>query len=99
MNWSFPPARVNQPSVLFNYFSDPQNHPQLGWILNQAETSKIKKADILPKGTQLKMLVYLEGNQKAVFKPKRYERDFQVPGKAWNGYDRHNAEIASFHLG
>jgi len=76
----------------------PQNHNQLGWILNQAETAKIKKADILPKGTQLKMLVYLEGNQKAVFKPKRYERGFQVAGKAWNGYDRHNAEVASFHL-
>ena len=25
---------------------------------------KIKKADVLPKGTQLKMLFYLDGNQK-----------------------------------
>ena len=42
----------------------PQNHPQMGWILNHMSKVKIKKADVLPKGTQLKMLLYLEGNQK-----------------------------------
>ena len=57
----------------------PQNHPQMvlnlfymkiintdlqGWILNHMSKVKIKKADVLPKGTQLKMLFYLEGNQK-----------------------------------
>ena len=84
---------------------------------------KIKKADVLPKGTQLKMLFYLEGNQKvrrkgnkkcsmrktdaefdftlnsqAVFKPKRYERDEILGPNSWDGFDRHNAEIAAFHL-
>ncbi|CAG5106891.1 Oidioi.mRNA.OKI2018_I69.chr1.g3046.t1.cds [Oikopleura dioica] len=102
LNSEKPAMKTNAWEVARNWIRPrliyPQNHPQLGWILNHAATVKIKKADILPKGTQLKMLVYLEGNQKAVFKPKRYERDFQVPGKAWNGYDRHNAEIASFHL-
>lgn len=77
----------------------PQMHPQMGWILNHIATVKIKKADVLPKGTQLKMLFYLEGNQKAVFKPMRYERDHVIDGNAWDGYDRHNAEIAAFHLG
>jgi len=76
----------------------PQMHPQMGWILNHIATVKIKKADVLPKGTQLKMLFYLEGNQKAVFKPMRYERDHVIDGNAWDGYDRHNAEIAAFHL-
>lgn len=76
----------------------PQNHPQMGWILNHMSKVKIKKADVLPKGTQLKMLFYLEGNQKAVFKPKRYERDEILGPNSWDGFDRHNAEIAAFHL-
>jgi hypothetical protein len=77
----------------------PYMHPQIGCILNHMSTIPIKKADVLPKGTQLKMLLYLEGNQKAVFKPMRYERDHVIEGNAWDGYDRHNAEIAAFHLG
>ena len=28
----------------------------------------------------------------------RFERDYIVPGQAWNGGDRHNGEIAAFHL-
>lgn len=76
----------------------PQMHPQMGWILNHIAAVKIKKADVLPKGTQLKMLLYLDGNQKAVFKPQWYARDFVIEGNAWEGKDRHNAEIAAFHL-
>ena len=39
------------------------------------------KADVLTKGTQLKMLWYLQGNQKVIFKPKRYEREHVIQGK------------------
>ena len=56
------------------------------------------KADILTRGTQLKMMFYLQGNQRAIFKPKRYEREHVIKGNAYDGYDRHNGEIASFHL-
>ena len=59
---------------------------------------KIMKADILTRGTQLKMMFYLQGNQRAIFKPKRYEREHVIKGNAYDGYDRHNGEIASFHL-
>jgi len=44
------------------------------------------------------MLLYLQGNQKVIFKPKRYEREHIIQGKAYDGYDRHNGEIAAFHL-
>jgi len=76
----------------------PQKHQSLGSILKSLTTSKVMKADILTKGTQLKMLWYLQGNQKVIFKPKRYEREHVVKGKAYDGYDRHNGEIAAFHL-
>ena len=33
-----------------------------------------------------------------VFKPKRYQRDRILDGSPYEGYDRHNAEIAAFHL-
>uniref|UniRef100_A0A8B9TU55 FAM20B glycosaminoglycan xylosylkinase n=1 Tax=Anas platyrhynchos TaxID=8839 RepID=A0A8B9TU55_ANAPL len=35
---------------------------------------------------------------KVVFKPKRYARDYVVEGEPYAGYDRHNAEVAAFHL-
>lgn len=34
----------------------------------------------------------------ASFFSNRYERDFIIEGKPYEGYDRHNAEIAAFHL-
>ena len=39
------------------------------------------KADVLTKGTQLKMLWYLQGNQRVIFKPKRYDREHVIQGK------------------
>ena len=47
----------------------------------QSKYFKVMKADILNKGTQLKMLWYLQGNQKVIFKPKRYEREHVIKGK------------------
>lgn len=28
----------------------------------------------------------------------RYERDYVIPGEPYAGFDRHNGEIAGFHL-
>ena len=65
--------------------------PELGTILNAMQTAKILKSDVSRKGTQLKLLLTLEGGQYALFKPKRYSRDYITEGYA--GADRHNGEI------
>lgn len=49
----------------------PKNHPELSSILKLMATERIVKADVLPKGTQIKLLLVLEGGQKVVFKQKR----------------------------
>lgn len=76
----------------------PEETPELGAIMHAMATKKIIKADVGYKGTQLKALLTLEGGQKVVFKPKRYSRDYVVEGEPYAGYDRHNAEVAAFHL-
>ncbi|XP_036716568.1 glycosaminoglycan xylosylkinase isoform X2 [Balaenoptera musculus] len=76
----------------------PEETPELGAIMHAMATKKIIKADVGYKGTQLKTLLILEGGQKVVFKPKRYNRDYVVEGEPYAGYDRHNAEVAAFHL-
>lgn len=40
-------------------------------ILSRMANAKIVHADALPKGTQIKLLLVLEGGQKVVFKQKR----------------------------
>ncbi|KAG2461943.1 glycosaminoglycan xylosylkinase [Polypterus senegalus] len=76
----------------------PDETPELGAVLAAMATSRIERADVGYKGTQLKALLVLEGGQKVVFKPKRYPRDYVVEGEPYAGYDRHNAEVAAFHL-
>ncbi|XP_071821250.1 glycosaminoglycan xylosylkinase-like isoform X2 [Apostichopus japonicus] len=81
--------------------SDQINLPgaeELGSILHGMSTAKIKKADIGYKGTQLKARLVLEGGQMVVFKPKWYRRDEVMTGNPYSGKDRHNGEIAAFHL-
>ena len=73
---------------------------QIDIILNAMAKSKITKADVGFKGTQLKAHLELDGatSQQAVFKPKRYERSRILNQSPYEGYDRHNGEIAAFHL-
>ena len=59
---------------------------------------KIEQAAPAKKGSQLKMSFILEGGQKAVFRPMRYERGHVIEERGNKGADRHNGEIAAFHL-
>ena len=69
-------------------------------ILMKMNKAKILKVDVGHKGTQLKAQVTLSGPkfQEVVFKPKRYSREKVLEGTPYEGFDRHNGEIAAFHL-
>ncbi|XP_041368788.1 glycosaminoglycan xylosylkinase-like [Gigantopelta aegis] len=75
------------------------NPPELGGVLREMATREIISADVGYRGTQLKLLLVLKGGQKVAFKPMWYTRDYLVTGPPYGGADRHNGEIASFHLG
>lgn len=76
----------------------PENVPELGYVLHSMATNKIIGAGIGYKGTQLKMMLRLSGGQEVIFKPIRYTREYIVTGSPYAGADRHNGEIAAFHL-
>uniref|UniRef100_A0A1B6G677 FAM20 C-terminal domain-containing protein n=1 Tax=Cuerna arida TaxID=1464854 RepID=A0A1B6G677_9HEMI len=70
----------------------------IGRVLNSLCSSRVEKADNMAEGTQLKLLLTLEGGLKAVFKPQWYKRTEIVTGNVYAGKDRHNGEVAAFHL-
>lgn len=76
----------------------PESSPLLSSVLKHLSSAPIVKADIGYGGSQLKITLLLEGGQLAVFKPKWYARDYLVTGEPYAGRDRHNAEVAAFHL-
>ncbi|KAL0901347.1 hypothetical protein ABMA27_006626 [Loxostege sticticalis] len=69
-----------------------------GQILHAMRTSQIVSVDNAPKGTQLKLLLLLEGNQILYFKPKRYQLDEVINGNIYAGFDRHNSEVFAYYL-
>ncbi|KAE8750839.1 hypothetical protein FOCC_FOCC002267 [Frankliniella occidentalis] len=76
----------------------PAQAPLLGSVLKTMSFAKIVKAQNAPGGTQLKLLITFEGGQQALFKPQWYKRDEVIEGPVYSGKDRHNAEVAAFHL-
>lgn len=76
----------------------PPRSPLLGSVLKTISLAKIINAQNAPGGTQLKLLITLEGGQQALFKPQWYKRDEHIEGPVYSGKDRHNAEVAAFHL-
>ncbi|CAB3256431.1 unnamed protein product [Arctia plantaginis] len=76
----------------------PYKNGSSGQILQALRTAKIKLVDNAPKGTQLKLLIALEGEQKLYFKPKRYNLTDMIKGNVYAGFDRHNSEVLTYYL-
>ncbi|CAG4954525.1 unnamed protein product [Colias eurytheme] len=69
-----------------------------GKILHALQSSQIALVDNALKGTQLKLLLLIEGKQKVYFKPKRYNLDHVIKGNIYAGFDRHNSEVFAYYL-
>ncbi|XP_047541462.1 glycosaminoglycan xylosylkinase homolog isoform X2 [Vanessa atalanta] len=76
----------------------PHENGAAGKILHAIQTTQIALVDNAPKGTQLKLLLLLEGKQKIFFKPKRYNLNHVVNGNIYAGFDRHNSEVFAYYL-
>ncbi|XP_072941393.1 glycosaminoglycan xylosylkinase homolog [Epargyreus clarus] len=76
----------------------PHKNGASGQILRAIQSSQIALVDNAPKGTQLKLLLVLEGNKKLYFKPKRYQLEHVINGNIYAGFDRHNSEVFAYYL-
>lgn len=72
--------------------------PNLGKIMFAMKYTPIISTDIDSRGTQLKILLNLQGDQQVVFKPKWYSKDKVIEGPVYAGKDRYGSEIVAFYL-
>ncbi|CAG0892685.1 unnamed protein product [Darwinula stevensoni] len=66
--------------------------------LNFLSTAAVTRVGLGQGGSQFKFTIWLDGDLKAVFKPKWYDIDHVISGKVYDGKDRHYGEIAAFWL-
>ncbi|KAH7732197.1 Protein FAM20C precursor [Aphelenchoides avenae] len=69
-------------------------------LLDDLSTRPIKHVATMEGGTQVKLIFTFDNDKQAVFKPMRFGRDYETdPNHFYFGdFERHNAEIATFHL-
>ncbi|XP_055938171.1 extracellular serine/threonine protein CG31145-like [Argiope bruennichi] len=77
-----------------------KNDPDVDVLLEKMATMKIKHIVEYPKGTQLKLIVTFDDGSQALLKPMRFERKTETnPNHFYfTDFERHNSEIAAFHL-
>ncbi|KAM9324518.1 extracellular serine/threonine protein kinase FAM20C-like [Gastrophryne carolinensis] len=74
--------------------------PLVPILLKDMSTQHILNSVQKPGGTQLKLLMTFPNYGQALFKPMKQERDQETPPDFFyfSDFERHNAEIAAFHL-
>lgn len=77
-----------------------QEGPYMDNLLYELSTMKIKTVHVMEGGTQIKLLLTFINDKQAVFKPMRFGRDYETDENHFyfGDFERHNAEIATFHL-
>ncbi|CAJ0955148.1 unnamed protein product, partial [Mesorhabditis belari] len=69
-------------------------------LLRDLNKFPIKTVHIMDGGTQVKLVFTFENGKQAVFKPMRFGRDYEsdINHFYFSDFERHQAEIATFHL-
>ncbi|XP_074840007.1 extracellular serine/threonine protein kinase FAM20C-like [Carettochelys insculpta] len=78
----------------------PCQDPITSTLLEDLATQKIIGSVQKPGGTQLKLIMTFPNYGEALFKPMKQTRDQETPADFFyfSDFERHNAEIAAFHL-
>ncbi|XP_068107515.1 extracellular serine/threonine protein kinase FAM20C-like [Hyperolius riggenbachi] len=78
----------------------PRQDPLIPVLLKEMSTQRILNSVQKPGGTQLKLVMTFPNYGQALFKPMKQERDQERPADFFyfSDFERHNAEIAAFHL-
>ncbi|KAM4722834.1 extracellular serine/threonine protein kinase FAM20C-like [Rhinophrynus dorsalis] len=78
----------------------PRRDPLIPILLKELSTDRILNSVQKPGGTQLKLLMTFPNYGQALFKPMKQTREQETPEDFFyfSDFERHNAEIAAFHL-
>lgn len=77
-----------------------ENDAIVDGLLDQMAKMPIVHVEEKEGGTQLKLLITFQDGSQAMFKPMRFDRDKETEPNHFYfvDYERHNSEIATFHL-
>ncbi|XP_069920037.1 extracellular serine/threonine protein kinase FAM20C [Oryctolagus cuniculus] len=77
-----------------------RHNPAIEALLQDLSSQKITSVAMKSGGTQLKLVMTLQNYGQALFKPMKQTREQETPPDFFyfSDYERHNAEIAAFHL-
>ncbi|XP_062874949.1 extracellular serine/threonine protein kinase FAM20C [Trichomycterus rosablanca] len=77
-----------------------RHNPIVEALLKDLQSQKITSVAMKSGGTQLKLIMTFQNYGQALFKPMKQTRDQETPPDFFyfSDFERHNAEIAAFHL-
>ncbi|XP_012614815.1 extracellular serine/threonine protein kinase FAM20C [Microcebus murinus] len=77
-----------------------RRNPAIEALLHDLSSQKITSVAMKSGGTQLKLIMTFRNHGQALFKPMKQTREQETPPDFFyfSDYERHNAEIAAFHL-